>query len=72
LFLWRALPPRTAAELAVFSAEEIDRELEEVSAELIVKIEGIGERNRLYRSVHRKLHVDQIEKRLQKPDPSGL
>jgi hypothetical protein len=61
LSLWRALPPRVAANLAVSSAEEVDRELEETPSDLISRIEGIGEKNRIYRSVHRKMHIDQIE-----------
>ncbi len=60
LSIWLAIPPRAAANLAVSSAEEIDRELEEASSELIAKIESLGEKFRLYRSIHRKLHVDQI------------
>ena len=59
--LWLALPPRTAAKLAISSAEAIDRELEESPSELISAIEDLGERFRLYRSEHRKLHLDQIE-----------
>ena len=58
--LWLALPPRAAAKLAVSSAEAIDRELEESPSELISAIENLGERFRLYRSEHRKLHLDQI------------
>ena len=60
LSTWLTLPPRAAANLAVTSAEEIDRELEASPAELIAKIEILGEKYRLYRSIHRKLHVDQI------------
>jgi hypothetical protein len=60
--LWSALPPRAAAELAVSSAEAIDRELEEAPPELIMAIEGLGEKFRLYRSDHRRMHIDQIEK----------
>jgi hypothetical protein len=60
LALWLALPPRIAANLAVSSAEAIDRELEEASSDLITAIESLGENFRLYRSIHRKLHVDQI------------
>jgi len=56
-----ALSPRTAAKLAVSSAEKIDHELEESSTALIAKIEGLGEKYRLYRSEHRKLHLDEIE-----------
>ena len=60
LSIWLAIPPRAAANLAVFSAEEMDRELEEASSDLITKIESLGEKFRLYRSIHRKLHVEQI------------
>ena len=66
LALWRALPPRVAANLAVSSAKEVDRELEETPSDLISKIESIGEKNRVYRSVHRKMHIDQIEDLLKK------
>jgi hypothetical protein len=61
LSTWLALPSRTAANLALSSAEEIDRELEQASSDLITRIESLGERFRLYRSIHRKLHVDEIE-----------
>ena len=64
LSIWLAIPPRAAANLAVSSAEEIDRELEEASSDLITKIESLGEKFRLYRSIHRKLHLDEIEKLL--------
>ena len=59
--LWLALPPRSAAKLAVSSAEAIDRELEEAPSELISEIEKLGEKFRLYRSIHRKMHLDEIE-----------
>jgi hypothetical protein len=61
LSIWLAIPPRVAANLAVSSAEEIDRELEEVSPDFITKIERLGEKFRLYRSIHRRLHLDEIE-----------
>ena len=61
LSTWRALAPRAAAKLAVSSAGAIDRELDEASSELITKIEGLGEKFRLYRSIHRKQHLDEIE-----------
>jgi hypothetical protein len=61
LSLWQALPPRSAADLAVSSAEAMDRELEEADSELITAIEGLGEKFRLYRSIHRKAHLDEIE-----------
>jgi hypothetical protein len=59
-----ALSPQAAAELAVSSAEAIDRELEEASSELIAEIEALGDRFRLYRSMHRRFHLDQIESAL--------
>ena len=59
--LWSALPPRAAAKLAVSSAEAIDREIEEAPPELIFEIEKLGEKFRLYRSEHRKLHLDEIQ-----------
>lgn len=60
LSIWLAIPPRIAANLAVSAAEEIDRDLEEASSDLITQIESLGEKFRLYRSIHRKLHIDQI------------
>jgi hypothetical protein len=44
--------------------KEIDRELKEASSDLITKIEGLGEKFRLYRSIHRKLRLDEIEEAL--------
>jgi hypothetical protein len=58
---WLAIPPRDAANLAISSAEAIDRELAAASSEFIAEIESLGEDFRLYRSIHRKLHLDQIE-----------
>ena len=56
-----ALEPSVAAKMAVSSAEAIDRELEEISDELIRAIERLGDRFRLYRAIHRKMHLDEIE-----------
>ena len=70
LSLWISLEPRKAANLAVSSAELIDRELEEASSERIAQIEGLGDKFRLYRSIHRKLHLDRIEELLKEREPS--
>jgi hypothetical protein len=67
---WLAIPLRKAANLAILSAEAIDRELEEASSDFINEIEGLGEKFRLYRSIHRKLHLDQIEEFLSSKDKS--
>jgi hypothetical protein len=64
--LLRAIPPRAAAELAVSSAEEIDRELQTAPSDLIDAIESLGEKFRLYRSIHRKQHLDEIGEFLSK------
>ncbi len=62
--LCAAIPPRAAAALAVSSAEAIDRELEEAPDALVAAIERLGDRFRLYRADHRKLHLDGIESAL--------
>jgi hypothetical protein len=69
LSLWLLLEPRKAANLAVSCAESVDRALEEVSSEIITQIQGLGDKFRLYRSIHRKLHLDQIEERLKEREP---
>jgi hypothetical protein len=61
LSLCLAIPPRVAANLGVNAAEAIDFELEEAGEALIRDIRQLGERFRLYRSDHRKVHLDQIE-----------
>lgn len=56
-----AMLPRQAADLALSSAESIDSQLERASDELISGLTALGDRFRLYRSDHRKMHLDQIE-----------
>lgn len=63
-----AIPPRAAARLALSAAEAIDLELENASDDFLRDIGKLGERFRLYRSDHRKVHLDQIEGLL---DPRG-
>jgi hypothetical protein len=67
---WLTIPPRKAANLAISSAEAIDQELEEASSDFIAEIEGLGEKFRLYRSIHRKLHLDEIEELLSSKEKS--
>ena len=50
-----------AAVLAISSAEEIVGALAEASANVMAKVEGLGEKLRLHRSIHRKLRLDEIE-----------
>ena len=56
-----ALPPRTAAQLALDAAEAIDQTLEQLSAEMVTQIEVGGQASILRRAVHRRGHLDRIE-----------
>ncbi|MDD5398444.1 MAG: maleylpyruvate isomerase N-terminal domain-containing protein [Dehalococcoidia bacterium] len=56
-----AIPPRKAASMSIRMAEAIDRELEEASPDLIAAMEASGDIHALDRSVHRKMHLDEIE-----------
>jgi hypothetical protein len=53
--------PRRSANLALSSAEAIDKALEQASDDFITEIEKLAQKSRLYRSIHRKLHLDEIE-----------
>ena len=59
--LCRAIPPKAAANLAVISAESVDREIEQLSPELVAAIESLGDNRRIFRSIHRKMHLDRME-----------
>jgi ribosome recycling factor len=56
-----AIPPRKAAELCIATAESLDKELEELSPEMITAIEALKEKFALNRGIHRKMHLDEIE-----------
>jgi hypothetical protein len=55
-----ALPPRTAALLAVQLAEETDRRVEALSDERLAQIIAIGPPFNLARANHRREHLDEI------------
>jgi hypothetical protein len=59
-----ALPPRTAAELALRLAEEVDRRVAALSDELAAQNLNAGRPLNLSRAVHRKEHLDEIERAL--------
>ncbi len=59
--IFHAIPPRTAANLAVDAAEAIDRELQDLPPQMVADIKVSGGRFRLFRSDHRRKHLDQIE-----------
>lgn len=56
-----AIPPRAAGELALAAAEAVDRELEDLSDEMMSAIEGLGVGFRFRRSIHRDEHLSEIE-----------
>ncbi len=56
-----ALPPRKAAGLAIACAAKVDKVIEGLTPELIAKIEGMGDEYALDRSLHRKMHLDEID-----------
>lgn len=56
-----SIPARTAANLAVGSAWAVDHELESASGETIAAIAALGDRFRLFRADHRRVHLDAIE-----------
>jgi uncharacterized damage-inducible protein DinB len=56
-----ALPPRTAAQLALQLAEETDRRVEALSDELLAQIIDVGQPFNLSRANHRREHLDDIE-----------
>ena len=59
-----ALPPRTAAQLALDAAEAVDQALEQLSGDLLTAIEAGGQGPVLRRAVHRRGHLDRIEQAL--------
>lgn len=60
-----ALPPRTAAELALQAAEAIDSEIEKTSDELAEKIIAAGLQFKFERNEHREYHLIEIEQVLE-------
>ena len=59
-----AIPPRTAAELAISCAQNIDQALERISPAMAADIERIGKTVHLNRADHRRDHLGQIERAL--------
>jgi DinB superfamily len=57
-----ALPPRTTAEMAVAIAEAVDRRVAALPEDLVTKNAAAGSPLNLSRAVHRKEHLDEIER----------
>jgi hypothetical protein len=62
--LSEAIPPSESVRLVREAAEAVDHYVTGVSPELRSGIEAIGRVRLLNRSIHRRTHVDQIEKAL--------
>lgn len=56
-----ALPPRTAAQLALQMAEETDQRVAAMSDDLVEKMLAVGQPFNLARASHRREHLDEIE-----------
>jgi hypothetical protein len=61
-----ALPVRKAAELAVSTAEALDKEIEALPSKMVKAIEALQDDMALNRADHRNSHVDKIEAFLKK------
>jgi hypothetical protein len=60
----QAIPPRAAALLAVAAAEAIDYALEQLTPEQEAALESAGMTRLLNRSLHRRDHLEEIERAL--------
>jgi hypothetical protein len=60
-----AIPPRTAAELAVALADEVDKLIAGLTPEMVEAIQNKGTTVKLRRADHRRTHLGEIEKILE-------
>jgi hypothetical protein len=67
--LCKSLPPRAAAKLALAAAEAVDRLLEQAPPEFVAEIEKLGTEWLLNRALHRREHLDEIQRA--RSDPPG-
>jgi uncharacterized damage-inducible protein DinB len=58
--LWAAIPPRAAAQIAIETAETLDKRLEEYSPALLGKIYAYSKRW-IVRALHRGEHLDEVD-----------
>jgi len=61
--VWAAIPPREAAQLAIETAEEVNKRLEEFSPKLLEEIYNHNKRF-VFRSLHRNEHLDEVDRAL--------
>jgi hypothetical protein len=58
---WRALPPRSAARLAVESAQAVDREIAHAETPVLMAITAAHEDHLIHRHKYRRQALDQID-----------
>jgi hypothetical protein len=58
--LWAAIPPREAARIAIETAEELDRRLEDYPPALLEEIHTYNQRW-VVRALHRGEHLDEVD-----------
>jgi hypothetical protein len=59
--LFLAAPPRKLAELAISTAQRVDKVIEELPDNVVKKIEALNEPTALNRGHHRQMHLDEID-----------
>lgn len=62
----RAIPAREAARMAITMSEKLDNELEQCSTQLLKEMKEVN-RRLIERSIHRNLHLDEIENAVVEP-----
>ena len=58
--LWAAIPPREAARIAIETAAELDKRLEDYPAALIEELQAYNQRW-VVRALHRGEHLDEVD-----------
>jgi len=69
--LWAAIPPRAAAQIAIETAETLDKRLEEYSPELLEEIYNYNKRW-VIRALHRSQHLDEADAGLKSSTPNVI
>jgi hypothetical protein len=62
--LSQAIPPRAALKLAMDAAETVDSLVEQLTPDQVAALESAGLGRMVNRSLHRREHLDQIERAL--------
>jgi len=62
--LSRSIAPEAVVQLVLQSAEDVDREVENLAPALAAEISASGKKHLLFRAWHRNEHLDTIESEL--------